>query len=73
MVSSNYLKRLSSSMHSAIINGEIHHGIPSEMVYVSDESELASFTNTMPVGTLAATYGWGSIWQLDADRNWVSV
>lgn len=59
--------------HSAVINGEIVHNIPSKMVYISDESELDLFTDEMPVGTYAATYGGANVWQLNAAGVWVEV
>lgn len=72
-VSANYLKSLQWGMHSAIVDGEIHHDIPSKSVMVSGESELANYTNIMPIGTWAIEYGAKNIWQLNASREWVKA
>lgn len=67
------LKRLQWGMHDAVINNEVVEDIPSKMIYVSSQSQLSKFTNTVPIGSIAATYGFGSMWQLNASRQWVSV
>lgn len=60
-------------MHSAMINGEIVHNIPSYVVYVANQSELSSWTNEVPVGTFAVTYGGANAWQLKPDGTWVEA
>lgn len=69
----NALKSLQWGMHDAVIDNEIVRDIPSKMVFVSSQSQLSKFTNNVPVGTIAATYGFGSLWQLNASRQWVSM
>lgn len=73
ILSNNALKGLQWGMHDAVIDGDIVSDIPSKMVYVSSQSQLSRFTNVVPVGTIAATYGFGSMWQLNASKQWVSV
>lgn len=72
-IGNSYPKTLNGGMHDAIIGSDIVHDIPSKVIYVTEESELASFTDISPVGTFAATYGLGSMWQLNASRTWVEV
>ena len=66
------MKILNSDMHDSIVDGAILHDIPSKMVYVSSESELANFAD-MPVGTIAATYGFTAMYQLKPDGTWATV
>ena len=73
IMGNNALKSLQWGMHDAVIDGEIVRDIPSKMVYVSSQSQLSKYTNNVPVGTIAATYGFGSLWQLNASRQWVSM
>ena len=73
IMSNNALKGLQWGMHDAVINGEVVKDIPSKMVFVTNQSQLSQFTNIEPVGTIAATYGGGSLWQLNASRQWVSM
>lgn len=72
-IGNSYPKTLNGGMHDAIIGSDIVHDIPSKVIYVSAESELASFTDISPVGTFAATYGMTKLWQLDASKEWVEV
>lgn len=73
IMGNNALKSLQWGMHDAVIDGEVVQDIPSKMVFVTSQSQLSKFTNIVPVGTLAATYGFGSMWQLNASRQWVSM
>lgn len=73
IMGNNALKNLQWGMHDAVIDGEVVQDIPSKMVFVTSQSQLSKFTNIVPVGTLAATYGFGSMWQLNASRQWVSM
>lgn len=66
------MKSLQWGMHDAIIDGEIVRDLPSKMVYVSEESELTNFAD-MPPGTIAATYGFTSMWQLTPDGTWADM
>lgn len=72
-IGNSYPKALSGGMHDAIIGNDIVHDIPSKVIYVSEESELDSFTDISPVGTFAAVYGLTKLWQLDASKEWVEV
>jgi hypothetical protein len=72
-IGNSYPKTLNGGMHNAIIGDDIVHDIPSKVVYVTEESELASFTDISPVGTYAAIYGLTKLWQLDASKEWVEV
>lgn len=72
-IGNSFPKALNMGMHDAIIGNDIVHDIPSKVVYVTAESELASFTGISPVGTFAATYGMTKLWQLDASKEWVEV
>lgn len=71
-ISNNILKALTGGMHSAIVDGVIVHDIRTEIVFVTQESELDNFDD-MPAGTFAATYGLGAWWQKDASGEWVDV
>lgn len=72
-ITNNRLKSLQWGMHDAIVDGDIVHDIPSKMVYVKDTTERDRFTNIVPIGTIAAVYGFGSMWHLNSDRQWVSM
>ena len=72
-VSNNMVKVLNMGMHDALINGDIVRDIQTRFVFVSSQSELAEFTDIEPVGTVAALYGFGSMWQLKPDRTWESI
>lgn len=71
-ISNNRLKSLNWGMHDAIINGEIVRDIPSKMIYVSSQDELSNFSDALP-GTIAAQYGFGSMWQMKPDGTWASM
>jgi hypothetical protein len=64
--------RAPGNYHDAVINGVVHTGIMSIVVYVTDETEL-SLLNNMPVGTIAMSYGLEYAWQLNAEREWLEV
>ena len=73
ILGNNAIKQLQWGMHTAIINGEIVRDIPSELILVKNTTERNQFTNTAHIGTIAATYGFGSMWQLNSDRQWVNM
>lgn len=58
--------------HDAVINGEVVRNIPSKMIYVRNQAELSNFADALP-GTIAAQYGFGSMWQMDPSGNWVEI
>jgi len=59
-------------MYDAIAGGRTLKGVPGRMVFVSEESELNRFTDVWP-GCLAATYGFGQMWQLDGSGEWIKI
>lgn len=65
-------KSYQTGYHSILDNNAVVNNVPDEMVYVSQESELSAYAGK-PAGTIAATYGLGSMWQLGADGNWVEI
>ena len=71
-VNQAYPRILQWSVHDVIQNEEIVRDIRSKMVYVSDYSELAHFTDE-PIGTFAATYGLTALYQLKPDRTWATI
>ena len=73
IASNNDLKYLQWGMHDAVIAGDIVHDIPSKLIMVKNTTERNRFTNTAPIGSIAATYGFGSMWQLNSDRQWVNM
>ena len=58
--------------YDAVVNGELKTNCQSRIVFVSAESDLANLPEYAP-GTLAATYGLDSVWQLDDSGTWVEV
>ena len=54
------------------ILGELKTNCQSRIVFVTAESDLANLPEYAP-GTLAATYGLDSVWQLDDSGTWVEV
>lgn len=68
----NLPKVYETGFHSVIEDGVVVNGIPDEMVYVTQESELASFAGK-PAGTFAATYGFKKMWQKKPDGTWESM
>ena len=62
----------SFKVHDAVVDGVILSNVPSKMVYVSGESELADLAEEYPVGTIAAQYGYTMLWQL-APTGWVEI
>ena len=71
-ISGNTIKSLQNGMHDAIVGGIIVRDIPSQMVFLSEESELTNFTDK-PVGTIAAIYGFSKMWQLKPDKTWATI
>ena len=65
-------KRLTRGMYDAVINGVLLRDIPAKMVYVSSESQLAALTGYR-AGTIAATFGFTHMWQLDTSGEWISM
>ena len=55
-----------------IENGVAHNNNVTHSVMVESESDLASLDN-YAVGSIAYTAGFGSMWQLSADGEWVEV
>lgn len=72
-ISQNMAKGLLIGMHDAKIGDDIVRDIPTKLVFVSSQAELAEFTAIEPVGTFAATYGLGTLWHLNSSREWVEV
>jgi hypothetical protein len=72
-INNNSAKIIQSGKHDAVINGDIVHDIQSTTVFVKNEDERNRFTQISPVGTICAVYGFGTMWQLNSDREWVSM
>lgn len=72
-VTQNRDKRYTFGMHDAKVGDHIVQDIPTRLVFVSSQAELDDFTAIEPVGTFAATYGLGTMWHLNASREWVEV
>lgn len=73
MTAQKFNKVITSGLHDAILDGEITRDIQTRMVFVNSESELAQFTDQEPAGTVAATYGFGSMWQLTPAGTWAEI
>ena len=58
--------------YDAVVDGELKTNCQSRIVFVKAESDLANLPEYAP-GTLAATYGLDSVWQLDDSGTWVEV
>lgn len=58
--------------YDAVVDGELKTNCQSRIVFVTAESDLANLPEYAP-GTLAATYGLDSVWQLDDSGTWVEV
>ena len=71
-ISNNRMKSLNWGMHDAIIDGQIVRDIPSRMIFVNAQSELSNFADALP-GTMAATYGFGKMWQMKPDGTWATI
>jgi hypothetical protein len=70
---SKFMSRvLEGSTHDAVVNGAVVHDLVSKLVFVGSSSDLTLLTGE-PVGTMAATYGFGSMWQLNAAGTWVEI
>lgn len=69
----NTPKVITLDTHCAIIDGDVVHDIPTRLVFVQSESELANFTDKEPAGTMAAKYGFANMWQLKPDKTWESL
>jgi hypothetical protein len=67
------IKSTQYGMHDALINGEIVRDIPSKLVYVNSENDLAALTDAEPVGTFAVTFGGEHVWQLTPAGTWVEA
>lgn len=72
IVGNPMIKSLQWGMHDAIVDGEIVRDIPDKIVYVTAQSELANFAGEQP-GTIAALYGFGTMWQLKPDGTWAEM
>ena len=53
-------------------NGEIKKNAVAQSIMVESESDLENLTG-YAAGSIAYTAGFGSMWQLDADGEWVEV
>lgn len=51
---------------------KLYKGSRGASVLVTAQSDLANLSGYAP-GTVAYTAGFGSMWQLDADDNWVEI
>lgn len=72
-VSYNLTKTLDYGAHDALVNGGVKRDIQSRLVLVSSQSELASFTDIEPIGTIAVQYGFKKLWQLKPDKTWEAI
>lgn len=68
----NLPKTYQTGMHSIIEDGVVVNGVPDELVYVTQESELSAYASK-PAGTIAALYGFGSLWQKKPDGTWAAM
>ena len=66
----NTFKSLALGMHDAVVGDDIKHDIQSLLVFVPAQADLAKLAD-YPVGTFAATYGAGTIWQKNDQGEWV--
>ena len=71
-VGNNSLKTLNAEMHDAIIDGVLNRDIPSKMVYVEKQADLATLPR-YPAGTIAAQYGFTHLWQQKPDGTWATI
>lgn len=62
---------ISIGTHNAVTADGLHKNIETTLTFVSAETDLASITDVEP-GDIAATYGFGDIWQYDGTQ-WVEV
>lgn len=61
----------SMGIHNAVVNGVVIYDQPTAITFVSSQSDLGKIENVTP-GDLAATYGFGTIWQYDGTQ-WQEV
>jgi len=59
--------------HGALVNGEVIHNLPDNAVYVNSSDDLASLSESLPIGALAIQYGFVNVWQLKPDRTWIHI
>ena len=59
--------------HSIIKNGEVIKDVSSKLVYCNSQNDLEAHTSEFPAGTIAATYGFGDMWQLDDSGVWRDI
>lgn len=60
-------------MYDYAADGKLLRGIPSRMVFVGAEADLEDLPNGYLPGTIAATIGFGNMWQLDGDGEWQPI
>lgn len=56
----------------AVIGGQLGSISPT-LILISAESELASISSEVPVGSIAYLAGFGTIWQKDPSGAWVEA
>lgn len=67
-----YEKSIQIGMHDAIVDGMIIRDIPSKLAFVSSSNELDYYSD-LPPGSIVATYGFTSMWQLKPDKTWAVI
>lgn len=63
---------LNVGKHAVVDGNTIIRNIPDKMIYVSEGSDLEQIADE-PAGTMAATYGFKSMWQYDGNMTWVCI
>ena len=68
---------LSRMMNSGEVDymksGVLIHGSTALAVMVASSSELTGLAGKVPVGSIAYTAGYGTMWQLDAAGEWMEI
>jgi hypothetical protein len=65
--------RRTADMYDAMAGGVMYYGIPSRMVFVDSAADLEDLPATYQPGAMAATYGFGQMWQLDGSGEWTPI
>lgn len=58
--------------HDALVNGELHRGIPTRLIFVNNQTERDALPN-IDAGTFVAVYGLTNIWQKDGEDSWKTI
>jgi len=66
-------QRRTADMYDYSTDGKIARGIPARMVFVEEEADLDDLPTDYMQGTIAATIGFGNMWQLNGDGEWVAI